>query len=468
MVLPCRAPPVIPSARRAAVSGRSRPWRWLGVGVVGASAVTLASGTPLVVAGGGGGGSPVEGADGGCGRRRRPEWRSGWPPHAAVRLQRDGVVGRDERWRRRVGRHRRASAHRRRTSRRWWWWEHVDLRRRLGRGTGRWDRRQRHRAKRWRRWWRGDGLHHHDERAPNGGNGGTGTGQAGATPVPGGPGDNNGGNGGIGTTANNRVFTSSPRLGAAAGSVSAPAAAAAWVPAAGPATAVAALARPWRREPAAPRSAEARAVHQHQHPQRRRPGHDHVRPDHRRLTGHRRRSPGRRVHRVFRRRCRSRASGGRVEQQRVRPLIGPLASNPARNGRRNTSGLSSASPQSSTTAPRHTSENRAACGARRRFATMELCRVTSDGFELKRARRSRSCGSAALAGHTDAFAQTLATVQERTDADWAANTTRWASSSTSACFFAEEDGENVGMGGVFVINGRAELVAVWTRRNARR
>jgi len=75
---------------------------------------------------------------------------------------------------------------------------------------------------------------------------------------------------------------------------------------------------------------------------------------------------------------------------------------------------------------------------------------------------------AALADEPDAFAQTLATVQDKTDADWAADAARWASSSTSACFFAEEDGENVGMGGVFVMDGRAELVAMWTRRDARR
>lgn len=75
---------------------------------------------------------------------------------------------------------------------------------------------------------------------------------------------------------------------------------------------------------------------------------------------------------------------------------------------------------------------------------------------------------AALGDAPDAFAQTLGAVRRKSDVDWAADAARWASAPTSACFFAERSTRVVGMGGVFVTEGHGELVAMWTRPDARR
>ncbi len=82
--------------------------------------------------------------------------------------------------------------------------------------------------------------------------------------------------------------------------------------------------------------------------------------------------------------------------------------------------------------------------AKMKFVPCDVRRIRAEEGQTLKAMRL-----AALADVPDAFAQTLATVQEKTDADWAADAARWASSPTSACFFAEEDGENVGMGEVW-------------------
>jgi len=75
---------------------------------------------------------------------------------------------------------------------------------------------------------------------------------------------------------------------------------------------------------------------------------------------------------------------------------------------------------------------------------------------------------AALTDAPGAFTQALADVQRKTPTDWAADAARWACSPTDACFLAEEESQIVGMGGVFVSDGRGELVAMWTRPDARR
>jgi GNAT superfamily N-acetyltransferase len=75
---------------------------------------------------------------------------------------------------------------------------------------------------------------------------------------------------------------------------------------------------------------------------------------------------------------------------------------------------------------------------------------------------------AALCDAPDAFSQTLAAVRRKTDADWARDAARYASALTDACFLAEEGSQIIGMGGVFVADGHGELVAMWTRPDARR
>ncbi len=74
----------------------------------------------------------------------------------------------------------------------------------------------------------------------------------------------------------------------------------------------------------------------------------------------------------------------------------------------------------------------------------------------------------ALTDAPDAFAQTVANVSRKTDADWAADAIRWATSSEAASFFAEADGTIIGMAGVFIDAAGGELVAMWTAPDARR
>ena len=75
---------------------------------------------------------------------------------------------------------------------------------------------------------------------------------------------------------------------------------------------------------------------------------------------------------------------------------------------------------------------------------------------------------AALRDAPGAFAQTFAAVRHKTDEDWARDAARYASAATDACFLAEDGSQITGMGGVFVADAHGELVAMWTRPDARR
>ena len=94
---------------------------------------------------------------------------------------------------------------------------------------------------------------------------------------------------------------------------------------------------------------------------------------------------------------------------------------------------------------------------------VQVRRIRPDEGAALKALRTR-----ALTDAPDAFAQTVAGVSAKTDAEWAADATRWAGGTESASFFAEVDGDIVGMVGVFIDAGAGELVAMWTAPEARR
>jgi GNAT superfamily N-acetyltransferase len=87
---------------------------------------------------------------------------------------------------------------------------------------------------------------------------------------------------------------------------------------------------------------------------------------------------------------------------------------------------------------------------------------TDEGAVLKSVRLR------ALADAPYAYSQTLDDVAGRTDDEWAELALRRATSRSDATFFAEVQGAVVGMAGVFIVEGHAELVAMWIAPDMRR